>query len=103
MVCERHTPTLEIPYITSGTMEAWVSLERSTGHSLTLDAAIKHPGLHALSQLELDYARNRFLVQCEDYADRILPDTGLIKTKVVRAHDHEALKVPYLSDPFLKV
>ena len=47
--------------------------------------------------------RNRFLVQCEDYADRILPDASLIKTKVVRMKDVEKVAVPYLDDPFFKV
>jgi hypothetical protein len=65
---------------------------------------IKQNEMHALSRLELDYARNRFLVvQCEDYADRLLPDAGLIKTKVVRASDLEALTVSPLTDEFLKV
>lgn len=100
---ERHTPTLEIPHITASTMEAWTALERKLGRFITLDQVIKQNEMHALSRLELDYARNRFLVQCEDYAERLLPDAGLIKTKVVRASDLEALTVSPLTDEFLKV
>jgi len=53
--------------------------------------------------MELDYVRNRFLVQCEDYADRILPDTSLIKTKVFRMKEVGKVAVSYLDDPFFKV
>jgi hypothetical protein len=53
--------------------------------------------------MELDYVRNRFLVQCEDYADRILPDASLIKTKVVRMKEVGKVAVSYLDDPFFKV
>jgi hypothetical protein len=73
------------------------------GKYLSFDEARKHPGIHELSRMELDYVRNRFLVQCEDYADRILPDTSLIKTKVFRMKEVEKVAVSYLDDPFFKV
>jgi hypothetical protein len=91
------------PAITQGTIDAWHSLERKEGKYLSIDDARKHPGIHELSRMELDYVRNRFLVQCEDYADRILPDTSLIKTKVVRMKDVGKVAVKYLDDPFFKV
>ena len=64
---ERNTPTLKIPAITQGTIDAWHTLERKEGKYLSFDDARKHPGIHELSRMELDYVRNRFLVQCEDY------------------------------------
>ena len=100
---ERNTPTLKIPAITQGTIDAWHSIERKEGKYLSFDEARKHPGIHELSRMELDYVRNRFLVQCEDYADRILPDTSLIKTKVFRMKEVEKVAVSYLDDPFFKV
>jgi hypothetical protein len=102
-LAERHTPTMKIPYVTTPTMEAWERLEVKLGHSLMLDEVIKHPDMHELSRLELDYVRNRFLVQCEDYANRILPSAELIKAKVFRMKEVEKTQVSYLDDPFFKV
>ena len=70
--------------------------------TLTLSTP-QNPGIPELRRMELDYVRNRFLVQCEDYADRILPDTSLIKTKVFRMKEVEKVAVSYLDDPFFKV
>jgi hypothetical protein len=100
---ERHTPILEIPRITPSTIESWEALERKDGKYLSFDEARNHSGLHELSRLELDYARNRFLVQFEDFADRILPDPSLIKNRVFRPKEMEKAAVSYLDDPFFKV
>jgi hypothetical protein len=100
---ERKTPTFHIPAITYGTIDAWQSLERKGGKYLSLDEARKATGLHELSQMELDYARSRFLVQCEDFAERLLPDVNLIKAKAFRTKEAEKSEVSYLSDPFFKV
>jgi hypothetical protein len=99
---DRNTPTLHIPYITTPTMEAWERLEMKLGHSLILDDVRTHEGLHDLSRMELDYVRNRFLVQCEDFADRIVPDVNLIKTKVFRSLKSAKPEVSRWDDPLLK-
>jgi hypothetical protein len=100
---ERKTPTLHIPAITYGTIEAWQSMERKDGQYLSLDKARTASGIHELSRMELDYARNRFLVQFEDFADRLLPDPALIKNKVLRLKEMEKAVVSPLDDPFFKV
>jgi hypothetical protein len=81
---DRNTPILEIPTITSVTMAAWEALERKAERHLSLDAVREMPGLHPLSKMELESVRNRFLVQFEDYAERLIPDPQLIKNKVAR-------------------
>src|SRR5271157_4126024 len=96
-------PVCQDPHRVGLVVEPWHSLERKEGKYLSFDDARTHPGIHELSRMELDYVRNRFLVQCEDYADRILPDTSLIKTKVSRMKDVEKVAVSYLDDPFFKV
>jgi hypothetical protein len=101
---ERKTPTFSIPAITHGAIEAWHSLERKEGKYLSFDDARKAHGIHELFQMDLGYARNRFLVQCEDYADRLLPDVSLIKNRVSRT-GKSAQKpevVSHLNDPFFK-
>jgi hypothetical protein len=59
---DRNTPTLEIPCVTAPTIEAWERLERKLGTYLSLDEIRVHPEIHGLSRLELDFARNQFLV-----------------------------------------
>jgi hypothetical protein len=97
---ERNTPILQIPAITSDTLDAWETLERKEKKFLGLDEAIKHPGLHELCRMELDYVRNRFLAQCEDYAPQLLPEASLIKNKVHRIQAFKPVTVNPLQDEF---
>jgi len=97
---ERNTPILQIPAITSDTLDAWEALDRKQNKFLSLDEAIKHPGLHELCRMELDYVRSRFLAQCEDYASRLLPDLNLVKNKVFRINTLKPAAVNPLQDEF---
>jgi hypothetical protein len=97
---ERKTPTLRLPSITSGTLDAWEQLERKDKTYLSFDAARTHAAMPELSKLELDYYRNQILAQCEDYAAQILPDLKLIKNKVFRAEQLKRQPINPLEDDF---
>jgi hypothetical protein len=99
---ERSTPVIRIPAVTAATMNAWQNLERQLERFIPLDEARESDGLHDLSRMELDYFRNRFLVQCEDWADWILPDSNLIKNKVVRTSKRKFSRVNPLTNPLLR-
>lgn len=97
---DRSTPTLVVPHVTSPTMDAWEAIERKIGQYLTLDEVRSHLMMHDLCRLELDYVRNRFLVQCEDFADRLLPDVSLLKNKVSRPKEMQTVAIEPLTDEF---
>jgi len=97
---KRGTPVFKIPTITSGTMDSWEAIERKHKTYFSLDAIRDHPDMHEFSRMELDYVRNQFLVQCEDCASRILPDTKLLnkENKVFRAERMKSVAVNALED-----
>ena len=98
---ERKTPTLSIPTVTAVTMNAWEALEDKIKRYLSLDEVCWQKELHELSRFELQFLRNRFLVQFEDFAGRLLPDTALIKNKVSRFRETTQQKVDRFNDPLL--
>jgi hypothetical protein len=54
-----------------------------------------------LSRYELQFLRNRFLVQFEDFAGHLLPDISLIKNKVARHRETTQQKIDRFNDPLL--
>jgi hypothetical protein len=98
---ERETPTLRIPGVTAITMNAWEALERKSKRYLPLKEACHHKSLHELSRHELGFLRDRFLLQFEDFAGHVLPDSALIKNKVARLTQFRSETHDALSDPFL--
>ena len=98
---ERNTPTLSIPTVTAVTMNAWEALEDKIKRYLSLDEVCWQKDLHELNRFELQFLRNRFLVQLEDFAGRLLPDTSLIKNKVSRFRETTQQKVDRFNDPLL--
>jgi hypothetical protein len=98
---ERKTPALRMPAVTAITMNGWEALERKFRRYLPLEEACQHKSLHELSRHELGFLRDRFLVQFEDFARCLLPDTALIKNKVTRLTERETEMHDPLSDPFL--
>jgi hypothetical protein len=83
----RNSPTLVVPRISAGTLNAWEAAQHRLGEYLSLDKICKAEGLNVTSVLELAGVRDRFLVGCEDCASHIIPDLALIKNKVQRAGD----------------
>jgi hypothetical protein len=77
-------PTIELPWINKVSKLAWEDVEQRDGGYLTLGNVIKRPDLSDVAQLELSGFLDRMLVQFEDNAAVLLPDAGLIKTKVTR-------------------
>jgi len=100
-LAERETPKLRVPAVTAITINAWEALERKLNRYLPLDEACRQNGLHELCRHELGFLRDRFLVQFEDLADRMLPDPALIKNKVARLTERKADVEDALNDPFL--
>jgi hypothetical protein len=98
---ERNTPTLHIPTVTAITMNAWEALEDKIKRYLSLDEVCRQTELHELSRYELQYLRNRFLVQYEDCAGHLLPDTSLIKNRVSRFLGTTQHKIDRFNDPLL--
>jgi hypothetical protein len=97
---ERNTPILRIPAIQFDALAEWEALERKYNKYLSLDEAAKHPEMHDLFRIELDFVRNTFLAQCEDYASHLLPDVGLVKNKVLRHAEQTTVPVNHLKDEF---
>ena len=79
----------------------WEALENKLKRYLSLDQARQQKELHELSRHELAFLRDRFLVQCEDAAHRLVPDAGIIQKRVERLHEATAEKIDRFSDPFL--
>jgi len=100
-LAERSTPTIRIPAITALTMNAWETLERKLKRYVPLEEIRQQKELHELSRYELGFLRDRFLVQFEDYASRVVPDINLVRTKVVRASGSQTERHDPLSDPLL--
>jgi hypothetical protein len=98
---ERNTPTLHIPTVTAVTMNAWEALEDKLKRYLSLDEVCRQKDLHELSRYELQFLRNRFLVQFEDFAGHLLPDTSLIKNRVARCRETTHQKIDRFNDPLL--
>ena len=98
---KRATPLLRLPTVTAVTMNAWEALENKLKCYLSLDQAREQKELHELSRYELAFLRDRFFVQCEDAAACLLPNAGLIQTRVERLRDSPAAKIDRFSDPFL--
>jgi hypothetical protein len=98
----RNSPTLVVPRISAGTLNAWEAAQHRLGEYLSLDKICKADGLNVTSVLELSGVRDRFLVGCEDCASHIIPDLALIKNKVQRA-DSASAKRPAnrLGNPLL--
>jgi hypothetical protein len=98
---KRATPILRLPTVTAVTMNGWEALENKLKRYLSLDEAREQKELHELSRYELAFLRDRLLVQCEDAAESLLPDPGIIQRKVERLHQAPAEKIDRFSDPFL--
>ena len=82
-------------------MNAWEALEDEIKRYLSLDEVCRQTELHELSCYELQYMRNRFLVQFEDFAGHLLPDISLINNKVSRFRETTQQKIDRFNDPLL--
>jgi hypothetical protein len=98
---QRNTPMLRIPTITAVTMNGWEALEDKLKRYVSLDEVCRQKDLHELSRYELQFLRNRFLVQLEDFAGHLLPDTSLIKNRVARCRETSQQKIDRFNDPLL--
>ncbi len=85
-------PILELPAITTTTLQKIADASANSKKHLTYAEAVKIPGIHQMCRFEIEHFLNRIFTQCEDAARVLVPDPLLIKTKVVRAADRLARK-----------
>lgn len=78
-------PMIEIPTITDWTIKEVDRVSKEQREALTFGRAMQL--VSGTCKFELEYWRNRMLVQCEDAAAVLVPDLGLIKNKVNRVEN----------------
>jgi hypothetical protein len=77
-------PTLVMPEIQEVTKGLWEALEEKHGRAIPIGEASTHPELNLVARMDLSGFLDRMFAQFETHAGLLLPDVGLIKTKVVR-------------------
>jgi hypothetical protein len=85
-------PTLELPVITSTTLEKIAEASAARKKHLTFTEEVKIADLHQMCRFEIEHFLNRVFTQCEDAARVLLPDPAMIKNKVSRPTDRLARK-----------
>jgi hypothetical protein len=78
----KDAPVIEIPVITDWTIKEVDRASKEQREPLTFGKAMQF--VSGTTKFELEYWRNRMLVQCEDAAAVLVPDLALIKNKVNR-------------------
>jgi hypothetical protein len=81
---ERGTPIIELPGITTTTLEGVQIASREAQRFLPLAEAGKSESVPLSSRFELEHFLNRVFTQLEDAGGRVVPDPSAIKTKVQR-------------------
>jgi len=89
---KNRVPTLELPAITSTTLEKIAEASVARKKHLTFTEAVKIADLHQMCRFEIEHFLNRVFTQCEDAARVLLPDPAMIKNKVSRPTDRLARK-----------
>jgi hypothetical protein len=90
---QNKVPVIELPAITATTLQQINAASAARKKHLTFSEALKVPSLHQMCRFEVEHYLNRIFVQCEDAADVLLPNVGLIQNRVVRLADRLAQQV----------
>jgi hypothetical protein len=77
-------PVLELPTITTTTIQKIEAASAEKKKHLTYTEALKMSSIHQMCRFEIEYFLNRIFTQCEDAAKVLVPDPALIKNKVSR-------------------
>jgi hypothetical protein len=89
---KNNVPILELPAITTTTLQKIAAASAERKKHLTYAEAVKVPNLHQMCRFEIEHFLNRVFTQCEDAARVLVPDPVLIKNKVTRIVDRLARK-----------
>ena len=84
---KNEVPVLELPAVTTTTLQQIAAASAQRKKHLTFSEAAKLPGLHQMCRFEIEHFLNRVFVQCEDAAEVLVPDPDLIKNHVTRLAD----------------
>jgi hypothetical protein len=87
-----NVPVLELPAVTTTTLQKIAAASAEKQKHLTFAEAAKLPGLHQMCRFEIEHFLNRIFVQCEDAAHLLVPDPDLIQNHVTRLADRLAAK-----------
>jgi hypothetical protein len=85
-------PVLELPAITTTTLQKIAEASADSKRHLTYAEAAKLPDIHQMCRFEIEHFLNRIFTQCEDAAHVLVPDPAMIKYKVHRPADRLARK-----------
>jgi hypothetical protein len=77
-------PTLVMPEIQEVTKGLWEALEEQRERAIPIGEASSDPELNLVARMDLSGFLDRMFAQFENHAGLLLPDPGLIKTKVIR-------------------
>jgi len=86
-------PTLELPAITSTTLEKMADASAARKKHLTFTEAVKIADLHQMCRFEIEHFLNRVFTQCEDAARVLVPNLAMVKNKVSRPADRLTRKL----------
>jgi hypothetical protein len=85
-------PILELPAITTTTLQKIADASATSKRHLTYAEAVKMPGIHQMCRFEIEHFLNRVFTQCEDAARVLVPTPASIQNRVSRLADRLAQK-----------
>jgi hypothetical protein len=83
-------PVIELPAITTTTLQKIAAASAEKKKHLTYSEAIKIPSLHQMCRFEIEHFLNQVFTQCEDAARVLVPTPTLIQNRVTRLADRLA-------------
>lgn len=93
----RGTPTISLPMLSPLTLREVAAFETQFKRRLTWAEARDHVGTD--SHFDLDNVFRQVAAQCEDAADVLLPDAGLIRRQIERKPENKREALDKFSDP----
>lgn len=82
---QQGTPVIEMPFVTATTMQAIETASAEQKKHLTFAEAAQVSSIPQICRFEIEYFINRMLVQCEDTARILVPESTPIQNTVHRA------------------
>ncbi|OHE76380.1 MAG: hypothetical protein A3F67_03535 [Verrucomicrobia bacterium RIFCSPHIGHO2_12_FULL_41_10] len=75
---------ITLPTILAATLAQVQEVAKARQAYVTLDEAAKDPSFPMINRFDIEAFQNKVMAQLEDTADILLPDIGLIKSRIVR-------------------
>jgi hypothetical protein len=80
-------PVLELPAVTTTTLQQIAAASAERKKHLTFSEAAKMPSLHQMCRFEIEHFLNRVFVQCEDAANILVPNPdSIVQNHVTRVN-----------------